>query len=475
VGQQAALDILTEDVAEQAAEVFVAGVAEEATAVGEHAHEAGEQTCVGQGVHLRRHALELIVEPPAAAELHLAGGLAVLEVADHRGEQVVLRRVDVVQDRLGQFLPAGQRAEVGAQADGLRIVADRIEARVRPEILPGPRVVVADGAEVKLLGPAGFVIQLAEQRHHVNGEPVTVFGINLVAVAGGLEDLLRFLLRAGDGGQVGQAMVAEARAHGVEEGVAGAEGVGQAVELVTLDAGGRAELIEVRIPHLGVGQVVGLVGAEGGVDGGVGVRRLVTQRLVVFQRVGRVVGGADEGHIEPLQDRGHVHLGDLPIGLVPDLLRGVFIERLVDVEVPLQLQRRPVVERIAQGVRDRPRPGHELVIRLGIAGAELLVHPVGAHGPPLVVVACQPEVIQVVKGAVGGQVLGGQVAVVVVDGHRLGVVVVELARHIAGQQEVIVDEAHGSTVRLPGVRDRRASISEGRVCDECAAMVRARR
>ena len=79
------------------------------------------------------HAVLLVEEPPARAELHLAGRAAVLEVADHRGQHVVVGRVEVVEDRLGQPVVAVEPVEEPRQRPGDLEVADRVEAGVRPE------------------------------------------------------------------------------------------------------------------------------------------------------------------------------------------------------------------------------------------------------------------------------------------------------------------------------------------------------
>ena len=68
-GQLAVFHVLTDEVAQAAAEVFVARVGEERAAVGQHAYETAQQTEYREGVHLAFHAVELVVEPPSAAEL----------------------------------------------------------------------------------------------------------------------------------------------------------------------------------------------------------------------------------------------------------------------------------------------------------------------------------------------------------------------------------------------------------------------
>ena len=77
----AVLDLLAELLAEDAAEVLVARVAEEAARVGEHADEVAEAAERGKRLELLAHAVLLVEEPPAAAELYLADVGPLLEAA----------------------------------------------------------------------------------------------------------------------------------------------------------------------------------------------------------------------------------------------------------------------------------------------------------------------------------------------------------------------------------------------------------
>src|SRR6187431_2428173 len=104
VRHEAAAHIVAEHVTQQAPEVLVARVRQEAPRVCEHADEAREQAQVGQGVHLLLHAVELIEEPPGAAVLHLAGDAAVLEVARQGREHLVIARVEVIEDGPRQLI-----------------------------------------------------------------------------------------------------------------------------------------------------------------------------------------------------------------------------------------------------------------------------------------------------------------------------------------------------------------------------------
>ena len=62
VGILAVLDPLTDEVAEDAAEVIVAGVAQEAAAVGQHTDEVAQQAEAGQTGHLLFHADLVVIE-----------------------------------------------------------------------------------------------------------------------------------------------------------------------------------------------------------------------------------------------------------------------------------------------------------------------------------------------------------------------------------------------------------------------------
>ena len=111
VGILAILDPLADQVAQDAAEVVVAGVAQEAAAVGEHAHEVAQQAQVGQALHLVLHADLLVVEPPGRTVLDLAGHLAALEAAQDGADLLVVGGVQAVDDGLGALVGVVQGAE----------------------------------------------------------------------------------------------------------------------------------------------------------------------------------------------------------------------------------------------------------------------------------------------------------------------------------------------------------------------------
>ena len=105
-----------------------------------------------------------------------------------------------------------------------------------------------------------------------------------------------------------------------------------------------------------------------------------------------------------------------------------------------------MVERVADEVRHGFGVGLEFFARAGIAGDEAFGDAEGAQAAPFVVVAFEPDGGKVGELAVRGDVRRRQVAVVVVDGLVFGVVVVEDARGVVVQEEVVGEEGlHGSS------------------------------
>src|SRR5271165_4497530 len=159
-------DITPDDVAQDAAEVFVAWVRHERARVGDHADEAREQAGVRESVELRGDALLLVEEPPGAAKLNFAGTVSILKAAGQGCELKVVGGVQVVQDHLRQGVFPGEQIEVGSEMPGLGEIADGVVTSVCSELAAGRGVHVAQGAQVQLFGPGFFSIEAAEEKHH---------------------------------------------------------------------------------------------------------------------------------------------------------------------------------------------------------------------------------------------------------------------------------------------------------------------
>ena len=109
----------------------MARVGEEAAAVGQHPDKAAQQAELRQLGHLPLHAVFLIVEPPAGAELHLARHPFALEVTDHGAQHFVIAWVQAVENGFRQQVLFVLLAQQLRQLFSHRAIVDRVEAHVR--------------------------------------------------------------------------------------------------------------------------------------------------------------------------------------------------------------------------------------------------------------------------------------------------------------------------------------------------------
>lgn len=121
----------------------------------------------------------------------------------------------------------------------------------------------------------------------------------------------------------------------------------------------------------------------------------------------------------------------------------MLVEQFIDPEVALQFQMGPVKHRIAQRVRNRARKGHELRIVVRIARAVFLFDAIGAHEPPFVMVAFQPQLSKIFKSPITRNISGREVAVVIVDRLVGCEAVIEMAGGFVREQKIVVDKTHG--------------------------------
>ena len=82
------------------------------------------------------------------------------------------------------------------------------------------------------------------------------------------------------------------------------------------------------------------------------------------------------------------------------------------------------------------RPGVKFLAIGGVAGTQTLGYAVGAHRAPLVVIAFQPDVIQIFEAIILGNLLRRQVAVIVENRLVFRVIVVQAAGKLSIKQEI---------------------------------------
>src|SRR5215213_396049 len=104
---------------------------------------------------------------------------------------------------------------------------------------------------------------------------------------------------------------------------------------------------------------------------------------------------------------------------------------------------RPVIEGVAQSLRDRFRPSLEFFARRGVTRTKTFGHSVGPHRAPLVVIPAQPELGQIGKLVIARDLLRREMAVIVEDRLRLGVAVIQLTSLLGGEKKIFVDERAG--------------------------------
>ena len=172
---------------------------------------------------------------------------------------------------------------------------------------------------------------------------------------------------------------------------------------------------------------------------GIGARR---QALVGIERIHGIVSRANDRHTECAQQahrRESVFVQTF-VGPIEDRPRRRRRQPCPNAKRTPEFHVRPVVERVPQRVRHRPRPRLELLPVGGVAGAETLRHAIRPHRPPLVVIAVQPDLRDRSEPMIGRHLVGRQMTVVIDDRHVRGVSVVEIRRDVTFEKEVGIEE-----------------------------------
>ena len=398
----------------------MARVGQERARIGDHADEFAEDGQVAQRLHLLAHAVEVVVEPPAGAELDLAGRVGVLEVAEHGAEHIVILGVEREQNRLGQQVLIRQTVQKTRQRRGDLLIVQRVEARVRTDRLKHLFVIVAHGADVQLHRPAAARVFPGERREQRGAVLIGLLDGERFARFALLEDGFDLLRRCFGIGDVRERVVAALAAVFGEERDALQQGCFQLGVGVDAAPDARFQTLEPR-DERGQFDAQRLVGAERRHD--LGFEALVLgEELVVFQRIRGVVRGEyahDVGFFDQLARFEAAH-GDHGVRLRPDLFRRFGRERRVDVEKALQLQMRPVIQRVTHGVGQHFSIRHEFIVPARIARDVLFLDAERAHGAPFVVVAAEHEPGDVFRLLVFVNLFRRQMTMPVEDRHSVG-------------------------------------------------------
>ena len=131
----------------------MARVGKERPRVGQHPYKTAQQAEHGKGVHLRSIPSFWSLNHHRT-ELYLARHAPVLEITNHRGHHLVGRRVQVVEDGLGEDATAVQAVKEPCHGEGGVELADGIETRIRPHETHHPTVGIAYRPVMELLCPS---------------------------------------------------------------------------------------------------------------------------------------------------------------------------------------------------------------------------------------------------------------------------------------------------------------------------------
>ena len=307
-----------------------------------------------------------------------------------------------------------------------------------------------------MFGPAFFRVETAKEQHQKAGELCRFLGRHVLPRANLREDAFGFGWRAGIGGAVVQSVVGKTAPLLMETVVTFLQGVEKIGKLGYIHVRRRTEFVSPLVESFRILRLESPVWAEGrkypGGEAGGG------NLLMVLQRIGGVVGGANYPDVELFQDSvgGTVRLEQPTIGFLPRRLGGRLVQQRIDLEVSFELQMSPVIQRIAQGVGNRPRPGHELFVGRGATGAKALGLAIGPHRPPFVVIPFQPDLKQIGESPVFRNFFGGKMAVVVKDRLLLRILVIQTPGGFAVEKKMVSDEYHalktptvGSLLKIP--------------------------
>ena len=239
-------------------------------------------------------------------------------------------------------------------------------------------------------------------------------------------------------------MVGQARAVRMEEIETGFDRLHHAVQIQAVDAGDAGEAVHV-IHKAAALDVEHLVGPPGRVHLEF-AGRILRDLDLVLKVVHRVVGGADDLHAEFLdQAAAAVFLRRQQcVRTVPDILGGLFAQDILDAEHAAQLQMRPVEHRVADAVFQTRGKGQPFVVPARVAADELLIHAVGEHHAPLVVVAAEHQLADVLELIVLVDHARGDVAMIVINRHVFRILVIQLFGHVIFKQKILIHKRfHG--------------------------------
>ena len=134
LGEFSVFHPVAKEIAEDASEVFVSGVGQEASGICQHTDKTGKISEVGKGNQLILHACFMVIEPPCAALLNLGYSGGILEAAQNGADGLVVTGIQAVKDGPGKLVCYIQGVEEICHLRGRSIIVDAVITGIRAQL-----------------------------------------------------------------------------------------------------------------------------------------------------------------------------------------------------------------------------------------------------------------------------------------------------------------------------------------------------
>ena len=286
---------------------------------------------------------------------------------------------------------------------------------------------------MKLRRPAKTRIFAGCEQHEGGLELHLLFPADPLSAKAFCKNLLQIFIRFRNAHHIFQRMVTGTAAHFREERHSLLQRFLQIGKASDFHSGRFAQLFQI-VCVIRLFQVHGLVRSPCGKH--LYLKALILRDLLMpSQIIGRVIRGTHQRHAgltDQIADT-HAVLMKLLIAEIPDFLRSLTVQHTGIAEKALQLQMAPVKERIADSELQRFRPLLKLLPVRRVSGDIVLLHTVGTHGTPFIMVPSQPYLCDVVKLSVLRDLLRIDVTVIVQNRHIFRICMEKLLRRLRTQ------------------------------------------
>ena len=161
---------------------------------------------------------------------------------------------------------------------------------------------------------------------------------------------------------------------------------------------------------------------------------------MVFQRIRRILRRTERIHVGLFDERLRrmLSIGQRVQSFRPNCLGIHFIQCLSDSEIALKLQMRPMENRISRRIGQRSGKCHKTLFIAALTGNERFRFAVLPHQPPLVMVVAQPNLGDILRGAVLPNIFGTQVTMIIDNRHMLCVLMIQPLGRLIFKQEMFI-------------------------------------